>query len=58
MENIHSTSEARIKDMLTSPQVTQRITVLLINTQISPQNVELLFILLPGQVSMLQTATL
>lgn len=58
MENIHSTSEAYIKDILTSPQLTQCITVLLINTQVSPQNVELLFILLPGQVSMLQTATI
>ena len=58
MENIHSTSEACITDMLTSTHVTQCVTVLLINIQVSPQNVELLFFLLPGQVSMLQRATL
>jgi hypothetical protein len=57
MENIHSTSEACITDMLTSIHVTQCVTVLLINTQVSPQNVEVLFLLLPGLVSMLQTAT-
>jgi len=58
MENIHSTSKACITDMLISTHVTQRVNVLLINAQVSPQNVELLFFLLPGQVSTLQTATL
>jgi len=53
MDNIHSTSEARIKDMLANTQVTKCVTVLLINTQVSLQNVQLLFFQLPGQVSML-----
>jgi hypothetical protein len=40
MENIHTKSKARIKDLLTSTPAPQCLTVLLINTQVSPQNEE------------------